>query len=294
MFRCATSSTDREEHLVGTASTVRAFLLIEAPGPWGVDALNDCRLPEDTKQKLARATRDARVRPLLIRKHGRSGSEHLRVFAGYADPRQPWLETTTLDSPDQLMELDLDSLGEGRSPGLDRHDDALFLVCTHGKHDACCAERGRPVAAALSGRYPDQTWEVSHIGGDRFAGNVLVLPQGLYYGRVDGENARRIASGHLAGRLDLDRLRGRCGYGFAVQAAEIFLCRELRRTDLEALRLTRADRTDQETTAEFTCDDQAWRVRVGTSVGEPRRLTCHALGENQPPVHTLVSITRLS
>jgi len=24
----------------------------------------------------------------------------------------------------------------------------LYLVCTHGTHDVCCAVRGRPVAAA--------------------------------------------------------------------------------------------------------------------------------------------------
>src|SRR4029453_5830608 len=54
-----------------------------------------------------------------------------------------------------------------------------------GRHGACCAERGRPVAAALAQAHPEETWEVSHIGGDRFAGNLLVLPNGLYYGRLD-------------------------------------------------------------------------------------------------------------
>ena len=44
-------------------------------------------------------------------------------------------------------------------------------------------------AAALSAAYPDQTWEVSHIGGDRYAGNALVLPDGLYLGRLDADSA---------------------------------------------------------------------------------------------------------
>ena len=34
------------------------------------------------------------------------------------------------------------------APG-ERFDGPLYLVCTHGRHDTCCAVRGRPVAAAL-------------------------------------------------------------------------------------------------------------------------------------------------
>jgi hypothetical protein len=36
-FRCSGASVLRDEPLAGTASTVRAFLLIENTGPWGVD-----------------------------------------------------------------------------------------------------------------------------------------------------------------------------------------------------------------------------------------------------------------
>ncbi len=32
-FRCAVSSSGRTDELAGTASTVRAFLLVEEPGP---------------------------------------------------------------------------------------------------------------------------------------------------------------------------------------------------------------------------------------------------------------------
>ena len=104
------------------------------------------------------------------------------MFAAYADPASPWLETTTVATPEVLLDLDLDALGAGRSPGLTPADGPLFCVCAHGRHDACCAERGRPTAAALTRTHPEETWEVSHIGGDRFAPNMLVLPQGLYYG----------------------------------------------------------------------------------------------------------------
>ena len=82
----------------------------------------------------------------------------------------------------------------------------IILVCTHGVHDACCAIRGRPVAAALAARWPDLVWECSHVGGDRFAPNVVLLPDGLLLrqprSRVGGAHRRRLPGrhgGHRAG-----------------------------------------------------------------------------------------------
>ena len=103
----------------------------------------------------------------------------------------------------ELLDLDLEALGAGRSPGLVPSDEVILCVCTHGRHDACCAEKGRPVAAALSEAYPEEAWEVSHIGGDRFAANLLVLPHGLYYGGVDAASAPRVAEATHDGRLAL-------------------------------------------------------------------------------------------
>ena len=61
---------------------------------------------------------------------------------------------------------------------------------------------------------------MTHIGGDRFAGNLVCLPEGLYYGRVDREAAGSVLDEHLAGRLLLEHYRGRSIYTFPVQAAE--------------------------------------------------------------------------
>ncbi|MDP9392751.1 MAG: hypothetical protein M3Q27_00150 [Actinomycetota bacterium] len=54
----------------------------------------------------------------------------------------------------------------------------------------CCAVSGRPLAAALTAAYGDRVWECTHLGGDRFAGNVAVLPHGYLYGRVSPAAAR--------------------------------------------------------------------------------------------------------
>ncbi|MBD8869947.1 sucrase ferredoxin [Nocardioides donggukensis] len=296
-FRCAGASLDRDEPLTGTASTVRAFLLVENPGPWGVDALRDSRLPERVRSGLTRAARAAGVRVLLIRRHARRGAavDGCRVFAAYADPVSPWLETALLPEPEGLLDLDLAALGAGRSPGLEPADGPLLCVCTHGRHDVCCAERGRPVAAALCESHPEETWECSHIGGDRFAANLLVLPDGLYYGRIDPQQAPSLADATLAGELDLDHLRGRSGIPMAVQAAEIALRRELGETRSGAVRPLTRRRTGADLVADFEAPDGRWEVRIRTVPGSGEHLlTCGAQRENTAPDHQVLGIRRLA
>jgi hypothetical protein len=291
-FRCSASSLARDEPLAGTASTFRRYLLAEYPGPWGVDALRDSRLPTDIGVALRRQCKRLRIRPALIRRHGRSAATpRIRIFAAYTGPERSWTETVDLDGPEGLLRLDLEALGEGRSLGLEPWDAPLFLTCTHGRHDACCAERGRPVARALFASHPDEAWEVSHIGGDRFAGNVLVLPHGLYYGRLDPESAARVAVYHHEGRIDLAHFRGRTCYSWPTQAAEIFLRRELALDGIAAVELVDATADgDLHTCRLRTAGGGLWTVVVRQGTAPPHRLTCSALRDSSSPTHTLLSI----
>lgn len=268
---------------------MRAFLLVEFPGAWGTDALRDARLPTGVGERLRRAAADAGVRVLLARRHGRkriAGGVH--VVAAHADPVHPWLETGTLDGYDDLADLDLPALRAGTSLGLESSTRSVFGVCTHGRHDACCAERGRPVASALAAAHPEETWEISHIGGDRFAGNLLVLPHGLYYGRLEPASALAVAGSHLAGELELDHLRGRSGLGMAVQAAEIGLRRELGETREAAVAFVSARRQGVVTAARFAVAGTTYAVQVRTSASAGARLTCGATRDDAPPLHEIV------
>jgi hypothetical protein len=291
-FRCSTASRELSEPLAGSASTVRAFLLLEVPGPWGLDAVRDCRLDEDVRHRLLHLERAHALRPLLIRRRDRATGPR-RMFAAHVDRTRPWLETAVLEHVRELLDLDLTGLARGRSPGLTRHADPLFLICTHGRHDACCAERGRPLSAALSAVAPDHTWEVSHIGGDRFAGNVLLLPHGLYYGRLTAADAAGFVETHRSGALDLEHLRGRSSYPFPVQAGEVFLRRHLQDHRLEPFPLEEHSRDGEETCAVFAVDGARWEARVHSSRGVPRQLTCRAGAASPALSHRLLGLTRL-
>lgn len=296
-FSCAAASMLRDEPVAGTATHVRTWLLLEHSGPWGNDALLDARLPDGLGAALKQQAKAHRAKILLVRRARASRDpERLNVFAAHADPRRPRLEHGTVADLREVLDLDLTSFRDGGSTGLQTYDGALFCVCTNGRHDACCAEFGRPVAMALDDAHPEQTWEVSHIGGDRFAGNLVVLPEGLYYGRLDPQRAITVASAHLAGELDLDHLRGRSSYPMAVQAAEVHLRRELGSTGIPDVALVRRAGDGETTVATFAAAGSTYEVRVRTLVdaASATRLTCKAHRDNPVPRHELLSVERIS
>ncbi len=90
-----------------------------------------------------------------------------------------------------------------------RQHDLLFAVCTNGRRDRCCAIVGRGIAVDLHAEFGDQVVEISHLGGHRYAGTMLVLPRGYAYGFLDPATARTVAAAAVAGLVHPEGLRGR-------------------------------------------------------------------------------------
>ena len=247
---------------------VRHLLLIEQPGAWGRDALLESDLP----QRLARWVKDEAaelgLRVVLIRRPG--GGPKLGPRSAYlvhTGPGDSWHRRFLFDSPEQLRDIDLAAAMHDASGATDR---PLYLVCTNGKHDLCCATAGVPLARQLAGL--GDVWECSHIGGDRFAANLVCLPEGLYYGRVTPDVGVRILERHARGELLLTHLRGRSSYDFGAQAADIFLrqARALHRIDDLLLESASGDGRY----VFRSRDGEALPVAVSVSSSAPRRLTC--------------------
>lgn len=154
------------------------------------------------------------TRLLFIRRPDRRRRPDLRAYAASSREGEESLRCSAFEAYDDLRAIDLATAGEVL-------EQPLFLVCTHGKHDPCCARHGRPLYESLAEQLDeDWVWQSTHVGGDRFAGNVVCLPHGIYYGRVQREDAVGVLDEHLAGRVALERYRGRSAHPFPVQAAE--------------------------------------------------------------------------
>jgi hypothetical protein len=123
------------------------------------------------------------------------------------------------------------------------------------------------VAQALERARPGHVYECSHLGGHRFAANVLVLPDGLCFGRLDARTAPVLADELDAGRLPLDHLRGRTAYEPEQQAAEILVRSELALDRMDDLTLL-------EGTTFALADGRRVVAHLRAEQLEPRRVSC--------------------
>jgi hypothetical protein len=274
---CAIESSQRGEPIFATASRVRRWLLIEQPGAWGEHALRESQLPSGVAAALAERARVAGVRVLLVRDRGHEVSGSRAAMLVRSDRVHRWVERIPFDDAEALLDLDLMTAHGDEPPGIgDPVESTVFLVCTNGKHDPCCADLGRPVLRALRDAGVE-VWESSHVGGDRFAANVVCLPTGIYFGRVEPEEAAALLRAHDDGVLDLDRFRGRSCFPPLVQAAEVFARRALEERGLHALHLDHWARSgDQAAVVTFTRGGERLRLTVSRQRGAPELLTCRA------------------
>jgi hypothetical protein len=211
-FRCSLASAADDEPLAGTAVTATELLLVEAPGPWGRDALTENRLPEAVRAHL---TGLSGTKVLLVRRYGGDGGPGTRVFHARREGGRFVVTSTVLDRPEDVLALDLADLAP--------YDGPLWLVCTNGRRDLCCADVGRAVAGELVREWPEGTWETTHLGGHRFAGTLLALPSGLSLGRLTPGDAVGACRALERGEVPLELCRGRAGSSGEEQVRELHL-----------------------------------------------------------------------
>ena len=290
---CATLSRALTEPLYGTASVVRGWVLLEQPGPWGREAVTESRLEPALAAELDRAATAAHLRLLLIRRPGRGASKPHECFVAHTSRGGRWLERRRLDDPAELLELDMAAVVAGERPGFgEAVAEPVYLVCTNGRHDRCCATYGRPAALALAASHRDLVWESSHVGGDRFAGNLVCLPGGHYFGRVGPGEAARVVDRHLAGAIDLGHYRGCCVDPPVVQAAERFARTATGLAGVADLAYARRDRLGGGVQAVRFDRPGGW-LRVVLRAdrdAEPRMLTCNSARPEPPLAFELLEI----
>ncbi|MFP3943458.1 MAG: sucrase ferredoxin [Alphaproteobacteria bacterium] len=189
------------EPLAGTAAPGSAYVFITWPKPaWAHDALQARGFPEGAARLLSNLNARAGVVTRLIHRagEGRGNTCDLLIF-----PQSLHVRAVPVDGLEAVLREGFET---GRWPDAVRLQpgETHIFCCTHGTHDRCCAKFGFAAwrelraAAERSGR-DISVWESSHLGGDRFAANAAVFPQGHMYGRLPAGNPdeflRRIVQG---------------------------------------------------------------------------------------------------
>lgn len=307
---CSVLDDAVDEPAYGTASVARGWVAVEQPGPWGRNAAQQSHLDPALGETLTHAVASSGGRLVLIRRTGAHADDHhdrpRTVLLASCLPGTAWLAETRLDDLAVLRHLDSDALARGdfeavrRSlPGLQRVERSVFLVCTNGRRDVCCAVRGRPVASEAASARPGQVWETSHTGGHRFAPTGLLLPSGSTLARLDGDDVVAALDSAAEGELPRHLIgprhdRGRSALRQVDQVAESTVRELTAQTRLDALTVEsgHADGSpDQPAEVVVRCDDgprvRRWRVVVRRQRREPdRRVSC---GKPEEPQLTFVA-----
>jgi len=108
-----------------------------------------------------------------------------------------------------------------------------------------------PVFNELERLVPGAVFQSSHLGGHRFAANVLRLPEGIYYGRLTTQSAQKLLTASGNREILINHYRGRACYSPAAQAAEYYLRSASGNLSADAFILVDTHQVDE----------RSWRVR---------------------------------
>jgi hypothetical protein len=277
-MRCSARADELDEPMIGSVEQRVRWLLVEDRSAWGEKAVRDV-----LGAPLEAAAKARGMRLLLVRRReGDPAADVVRrvILADTAAGRMAIRTIEAVGELEGMLDARVEEFGAPMS-------DPILLVCTNGKRDACCALRGRALMTSLATNHAERTWECSHLGGHRFAGNLVCLPDGIVYGRVRPADGPRLADAYVAGRLGLELLRGRSAWPAPAQVAEQELRRRLGLVRLDDVVLVGVEvEGDMATvTLAAAAGGQRHELRVKREVAEPpRAISCRA-HELESPVH---------
>lgn len=270
---CSDQSLARDDPMYGTASAGFSWLLLELPGAWGHSAFlqSPAIIDRDLGRAIVRRAETAKMRIAAIRRPGRREADpQWRWFVADSREGNEALYTGAVGGPRDYLDIALDG-SDGTLT-----TDPVVAICAHGKHDQCCAVRGRSACLAIAARYPEFTWECSHLGGDRFAATMLVLPEGLCYGRVDSADSAELIRLYLDGRVDNRFLRGRTSLPHAVQAAQYFARESYGDDRIASLSPVSVDKAEHKIRVVLRGQTGPIEVVLTEEMSEPLLSQCHA------------------
>ena len=193
-LKCAAFSKSAGEVPTGSAPGWDRCLIIETPRPWAGNVETSITFPAlvlETLDMAAKGGDNVRLQCVATDdEYTEAGHTTVMLFSRPEDQFSRY-DKYEYQVPRESVAALVEAL-LGRNGGLDEFEDHRrdtstvrdVLVCTHGSRDACCATLGYPVYQTLRRKLAPEmngamrVWQSSHLGGHRFAPNIMDLPEG--------------------------------------------------------------------------------------------------------------------
>ena len=187
---CSVLTQQFGEPLAGTAPYAEHFVFISWPKKyWQYEALEaKGGFPQGLKKWM---NEQSKVNgKISIRLASRAGLGHYKADIFIYPGKWCYSNVLPEEIPTVLESHFRNDTASSFSAGKFEHDQ--IFICTHGRHDKCCAKFGQELADkmryhVLRQKAAVEVWESSHLGGHRFAATMIDFPTGRAYGRLRPE-----------------------------------------------------------------------------------------------------------
>jgi len=184
---CSTLCQQSGEPLAGTAPFAEHIVFITWPKKfWEYEALESKGgFPTGLKKWMKEKSKICGKISIRLASRAELGNDKVEIFIY---PGKKYFSNVLPKEIPEILELNFQpNISSNLSYGKFENDQ--IFICTHGRHDKCCAKFGQKLADQM--RYfiqkqnlPIEVWESSHLGGHRFAATMIDFPSGRVYGRM--------------------------------------------------------------------------------------------------------------
>lgn len=219
---CSEATSHIQEPLGGTAPSVKYWVAVSWPKTlWHSKALKSKGLPTSLAewQQQQNSKQGKTALRLISRPEATTEVVDIFIYPGnqhYTKVPIEKLETVLTNHFEGVVDTNYLQTTPQRPQ---------LFVCTHGKHDKCCAKFGQAVFKQFRHVIEEKQldidlWEGSHIGGHRFAATAITFPSGHVYGRMTLEDVIPVLEHIEQNRVYTPKYRGQCFFSSPEQAAE--------------------------------------------------------------------------
>lgn len=217
---CQQRSLALEPEIWGTATECTTqWVLVEYSGQWHPKMrISELNLPAEFAAALETVSKQEGWKVLWIRRP-KSASKHVYWW----DLNTGVCKVSEIQGP---WKDGFETLAYWRFPQDIGLNVPKVLVCTHGSRDRCCGVLGGVIFRQLNQLLGDVVWQVTHLGGHRFAPTALCLPLGLLLGRIDSGDVMDIVRAIMSNSIDPLRteiVRGDVRFTKSEQARRLWL-----------------------------------------------------------------------